>query len=147
MEKMVLGRCFRIFARIQTQRFTFEPAIKAKTGNSSLENIRGYISVSPFPFSFCFNGREHLKVTTLLASSIISSPVNGFLPLRSFLPFTQNFPKPLIRMSSPFASVAFMISKRDPTSSKDLDLGNPSPLRIESVRWALVRVMGCNSIY
>lgn len=70
----------------------------------------------PFPFSLCLSGREHLKVTTLLASSIISSPVEGFLPLRSFLSFTQNFPKPLIRTSSPFASVAFMISKRGQVS-------------------------------
>jgi hypothetical protein len=29
------------------------------------------------------------------------------------------------------------------SSSKDLDLGNPSPLWIESVSWALVRVIEC----
>ena len=93
-----------------------------------------------FPFSFFFKGAEHLKVNILLASSIIPSPVEGFLPLRSFLSFTQNFPKPLIRMSSPFANVAFMISRRDPTSSADLDLDNLAPFLIESVRWALVMV-------
>jgi len=33
-------------ARIRPQRFTFQPMIKAKTGNSSLKNARDYISVS-----------------------------------------------------------------------------------------------------
>jgi len=49
---------------------------------------------------FSFNTPEHLNVTIRLASIIMSSPVWGFRPLRSFLSFTQNLPKPLIRTSS-----------------------------------------------
>ena len=59
----------------------------------------------PRPFIFCLKTPEHLKVTTLLDPSIKSSPVCGFLPLRSLLSFTQNFPNPLINTSSPFARV------------------------------------------
>ena len=36
-----------------------------------------------------------------------------------------------------------MISKRDLSSSKDLDLGNPSPLWIEPGSWVLVRDNKC----
>ncbi len=59
-----------------------------------------------------FNFPEHLNVTTLLGARIISSPVMGFLPLRSRLSLTQNLPNPLTRTSSPDASVDLMISRR-----------------------------------
>jgi len=55
---------------------------------------------------------EHLKVTTRLAASGRISPVAGFRPFRSTLSLTQNFPKPLIKMSSPDTKVDFMISSR-----------------------------------
>ena len=50
---------------------------------------------------------EHLNVTTFLASSIISPPVAGFLPLLSRFALTQNLPKPLMRTSSPEARAGF----------------------------------------
>jgi hypothetical protein len=53
----------------------------------------------------------------------------------------QNFPKPLIRISSPFSIVFFMISKTDSTRPADFVLGSPSLLWIESARWALVMVV------
>jgi hypothetical protein len=58
---------------------------------------------SPFELTLALKIGEHLKVTTLLDPSIKSSPVAGFLPFRSFLLLTQNFPKPLIKTSSPFS--------------------------------------------
>jgi hypothetical protein len=53
----------------------------------------------------------------------------------------QNFPKPLIRISSPFSSVFFIISKTDSMRPADLALGRSSRLWTESVRWALVMVI------
>jgi len=76
---------------------------------------------------------EHLKVTTFLAESIISSPVAGFLPRRESLSFTQNFPNPLIRTSSPDARAPLRISKRDSTKSVDFFMVNPFRLLISSM--------------
>jgi len=51
---------------------------------------------------------EHLKGTTFLASSIIASPVAGFRPRLYFFSFTQNLLNPLIRTSSPAASLVLI---------------------------------------
>jgi len=53
---------------------------------------------------------EHLNVTIFLGASIISSPVAGFLPLRSFFCLTSNFPDPLMNTSLPFSKVSLMVS-------------------------------------
>ncbi len=42
---------------------------------------------------------DGLKITTLLASSVRSSPVCGLRPRRGFLSLTLNFPNPLNRRS------------------------------------------------
>jgi hypothetical protein len=55
---------------------------------------------------------EHLNVTTFPGPIIIGSPVSGFLPLRSYFSFTENFPKPLMRTSSPFSRDFFISSKK-----------------------------------
>jgi hypothetical protein len=60
---------------------------------------------------------ELLKLTTFRAGSILSSPVAGFLSRRSCFSFTENFPNPVIRTSSPDASVDFMISINFSTDS------------------------------
>ena len=65
------------------------------------------------------NFREHLTVTTLLGSSIISLPVAGFLPFRCFFSFTQNFPKRLTSTSSPDSKFRLIISSRVSIKSKD----------------------------
>ena len=52
------------------------------------------------PFTISLNLPEHLKITTFLGSSIKSSPVAGFLPLRAFFFFTQNLPNPDTNPSS-----------------------------------------------
>jgi hypothetical protein len=60
---------------------------------------------------FFLKTSEHLKVTTLLASSTKFSPVAGFLPLRGAFFFAENFPNLLIRTSSPDSRV-FLISSK-----------------------------------
>ena len=77
------------------------------------------------PLTLSLNFPEHVNVTTFLGSSIMSSPVAGFLPFRSLFPFTQNLPKLEINTSSPDASVFLIISKRVSTISVDLFLGKP----------------------
>ncbi len=79
-----------------------------------------------FPLILRLNTPEHLKVTTRLGFSIISSAVWGFRPFRSRLFLTQNFPNPLIRTSSPFSNLLLRISKRDSTTSTELFLGMSS---------------------
>jgi hypothetical protein len=79
---------------------------------------------------------EHLKVTTRLASIIMSSPVWGFLPFRSFLSFTQNFPKPLTRKSSPDTNVRLMISSKDSTTAEDSCFAKSVVLQTEFIRLA-----------
>jgi hypothetical protein len=68
------------------------------------------LKTCPYPLHLSRNLPEHLNVTTHLAGSIKESPVAGFLPRRSDLSQTQNFPKPLIKTSSPEARVRLMIS-------------------------------------
>jgi hypothetical protein len=63
------------------------------------------------PLILSFKTPEDLNLTTLLESSIKSSPVAGFLPLRPFLVWTENFPNPEMRTSSPLARFSFRISK------------------------------------
>ena len=65
--------------------------------NLSSQPLHGAIQKGrPFycPLILSFNLPEHLNVTTFLASSIIASPVTGFLPLRSFFSFIQKLPNP-----------------------------------------------------
>jgi len=66
------------------------------------------------------NFPAHVNVTTLLAGNIMSSPVEGFRPLRSLLSLTWNLPNPEIIASSPDSRVRFMISSRVSTISVDL---------------------------
>ncbi len=83
--------------------------------------------------------------TTLLASNIKSLPVAGFLPLRSPLSFTENFPNLEINTSSPVSKVLLISSKRELTTWADLVLDRPTWLYMESISSALVRVMvGCS---
>lgn len=63
-------------------------------------------------------------MTIRRASSIKSLLVAGFRPRCSFFPFTQNLPKPEIRISSPDTRVCLMVSKRESIRSLDLFLGN-----------------------
>lgn len=81
---------------------------------------------------------EHLKVTTFLGSSVMSPPVAGFLAFRSAFCLTQNLPNPLIRTSSPDASVDLMISRRISTGSAALLRGNPLASAMASIIWTLV---------
>ena len=94
-----------------------------------------------FPLTLSLKTPEHLKVTTLLASSIRFSLVWGFLPLRFLLPFMQNFPKPVISISSPFSRVFFKIAKRESTSWVERSLVKWRRSWIVLAMWALVRVM------
>ena len=98
----------------------------------------GYICL---PFNLSRNKDEHLKVTTLLAPNMRSLPVAGFLPRRSFFSRTQNFPKPLIRTSSPSASVFLMISNTDSIRSADWDLVRSKCFCTDFMIWSFVRVM------
>ena len=79
-------------------------------------------------------------MTTLLASKYKSSPVAGVLPLRLLLFFTQNLPKPEMRMSSPDSSVFFISSKRFSITSEDCFLDKPFT-EIFSTRSAFVKVV------
>ena len=67
----------------------------------------------------------------------MSSSVAGFRPRRSFLSFTQNFPKPDISTSSPDSSVRLIISNRVLTVSVDFvyvfDMER-TPLHIKGLR-------------
>jgi hypothetical protein len=72
------------------------------------------------------NFAEHLKVTTFLSSSVMSSPVAGFLPLRACFSLTQNLPNPLINTSSPDSSALLMTSTSVSTISMDFFFVNPS---------------------
>ena len=96
------------------------------------KNIIGFFALLPsnnnqiepsgygsYLLTLSLNCREHLKVTTLLGSSIISSPVEGFLPRRSCFVLTQNFPKRLTSTSSPDSKVCLMISSSVSISSND----------------------------
>ena len=93
-----------------------------------------------YPFTLSLNLPLHLKVTTRLGARIISSPVAGFLPLRSRLSLTQNLPNPLIRTSSPDARVDLINSRIVSTVSVDCFLVNPFWCAMASVIWDLVRV-------
>jgi hypothetical protein len=64
------------------------------------------------PFTFFRNFPNHLNVTTRRFSSIMSSPVAGFHPLRPFFSFTQNLPKPVTRTSLPDSRDALICSIR-----------------------------------
>ena len=98
------------------------------------------------PFNLSRRTGEQLNVTTLRRSSIRSPPVTGRLPLRSLLSLTQNFPKPLMRTSSPSCNKVLMIFRRDSMSRVACELGRSRRARIESLRWALVMVIGLNSL-
>ncbi len=98
-------------------------------------------SIYTFLLTLSLNFPEHLKVTTFLASNIISSPVAGFRPLRSDFSFIQNFPKPLIRTSSPDIRVSFIIFRRVSTVSEDCFLVKLALVLISSTIWNLVRVI------
>jgi hypothetical protein len=78
-----------------------------------------------YPLTLSLSFPEHLNVTTLLGLSIMVSPVDGFLPLRSIFSLTQNLPNPEIITYSRDSSVLLMISKRVSTISEDLFLGKP----------------------
>ncbi len=65
---------------------------------------------------FSLNPHEHLKVTTRLGASTMSSLVAGFRPLLSRFSLTQNFPEPLTKTSSPAANLDLIISRRASTS-------------------------------
>ena len=84
---------------------------------------------------------EHLKVTTRLALNFISSPVWGFLPLRSVLSFKQNFPKPDIRRFSPDSRVFLIISKRASTVDMDSCFGRLELLQMAFIKLDLVIVI------
>jgi hypothetical protein len=101
------------------------------------------------PFNFLFSTGEHLKVTIRLSASTSRSPVSGILPLRSPLSFTQNFPKPLIRTSTPFSRVFLMISNMVSTALADSALDRSRRLTTDLVMTSLVRVMKaayCNGL-
>ena len=102
-------------------------------------DVRAFVCQSAdFPFILSLNEVEQLKVTTLLASNIRSSPVEGFLPLRCFLSLTQNLPNPDIRTSSPVANVDLIFSNRfSITLSEPFFVGQI--LAIDSMRWFFVR--------
>ena len=94
-----------------------------------------------YPLILSLNFPEHLNVTTFLEASIMSSPVAGFRPFRSFFSFTQNFPNPETNTSSPEARVFLMISKRVSTISDDLFLGKPVWFWTDSAIWTFVSVI------
>ena len=98
----------------------------------------------PWPYPpvliLSFKTEETLKVTTFLSCNMRSSPVAGFLPLRLFLLFTQNFPNPEISTSSPLSRVPLMISRMPSTSSTDFFLVKPI-LAVLSIRSAFVSVI------
>jgi len=85
-----------------------------------------------------FNAPEHLKVTTLQASSIKALPVCGFLPRRFFLSFTWNLK---VIMGSPDWRVDFMSSKSDWTNWPAVFLGKPLEEDNLLMRWSLRNVM------
>ena len=87
-------------------------------------------------FIFSVKTDELLKVTTLLPSKNKSSPVCGFLPLLFFFSFTQNFPNPLTRISSPDARVLFISSRSASTICEAWFLGRSS---LFGRRWLLRR--------
>ena len=91
------------------------------------------------PFILPFNKEQHLKMTTRLDPSIKSSPVWGFLPLRPFFSFTQNFPKPEISTSSPDSRVIFIVLRMDSIRSMDWVFEQPLWLQMLSTMLALVR--------
>jgi hypothetical protein len=99
------------------------------------------------PFSFLFSTGEHLKVTTRLLASIRSSPVPGFLPRCFPLSLTQNFPKQLIRTSSPPSRLFLIISKVVSTALADAVLDRSSRPRTDLVMVSLVRVMKADFLY
>jgi len=105
-------------------------------------SFRMDILIESYPFTLSLNFPEHLKVTTLLGLSIISSPVAGFLPLRSRFSLTHNLPNPLIRTSSPDARVDLIISRIVSTVSEDCFLVNPLASAMASIKLDFVRVMG-----
>ena len=88
------------------------------------------------------NRAELLNVTTFRKRRIKSSPVAGFLTLRSFFSLTVNFPKPEIKRSSPDASVLFIMSIIRSTYSDDCFCDQPFSAATLSMMLALVRVTG-----
>ena len=88
------------------------------------------------------NFLEHLNVTTLLGCSIINSSVWGFRPRLSRLSLTQNLPKPLIKTSSPDASLDLMRSRRVSISSTDWLIWYPFSLARALTMSSLVRDIG-----
>jgi hypothetical protein len=82
------------------------------------------------PFILSLNFPEHLKVTTRLGASIISSPVAGFRPLRSRLPLTQKA-----------ARDDLIISRMVSTVSVDCFLVNPFRSAMALIMWTFVRAM------
>ena len=87
------------------------------------------------------NCPEHLNVTTRLGASIILSPVAGFLPRLSRFSLTQNFPKPLIRTSSPDTRLDLISSRRVSTNSTDWTRGYPFAFATALIRCSFVRVI------
>jgi hypothetical protein len=94
-----------------------------------------------FLFICCLNFPEYLNVTVFLAGNIKSSPVEGFLPFRFFLPLTQNLPNPLTKTSSPDSRDDLIIPIIFSIDSEDFFLSNPrTSLTIEIIP-ALVKAM------
>ena len=94
-----------------------EDKTKMPRRQNEARNWRKYIS--GYPLILSRSCREHLKVTTRLGSSIMLSPVAGFLPLLSRFSLTQNFPNPLIKTSLPDESSDLMSSRRVSINSTD----------------------------
>ena len=81
-----------------------------------------------------------LKVPAL-GDRMIGSPVWGFLPLLSPFSFTENFPKPLMRTSSPFSSGCLINSNRESTTLRECFLVYPTWLLMTFAMSALVSVI------
>jgi hypothetical protein len=97
--------------------------------------------IENYPFILSLNLPEHLKVTTLLGARVISSPVAGFLTLRSRFSLTQNLPNPLIRTSSPDTSFDLIILMMISTVSVDFLRLNPFCSAMSSIKWDFVRAI------
>jgi hypothetical protein len=100
-----------------------------------------------FLLSLSLNFLEHLNVTTFLGFSIKLSPVAGLRPLRSFFSLTQNFPKPLIKTSSPVSRARFIISSRNSAISPACFPVKPVFSAIDSTILALVRFVYSELLY
>jgi len=100
------------------------------------------IPQSPCPFIAARKTLELLNVTTFLGGRIIALPVWRFLLLRPCFFFTENFPNPLTRTSSPFCRDCFISSKRASITWADRVLVKMFWAKSASTIRALVRVMG-----